>query len=389
MVEEQSVKAARSASRLLVLFSCIALVLAFSPEEKNIYKEAVKEINTLLSLDVRPLLVKGAQKNRRVRDNLMRAKSIASQRGLSFLVHGGSGEIIYIEPEPIDLASTSLESIDNFLSNVNKLTVTLVEIDAEFETELKDFLAKNYDSKWGRNVRLTINQNHSKPFYNLVFGNLSTGAALPHSLKEDKITVPFDMMRSLRDLDKDRHLFANRGENYVFVPNLKQVWEQIRTETPINARAILARKDIPQERRIAVLGLSLPERLISWTMPGLIFALSIYLLVYVLHLSHLSKTTPGIKDYPWVGIISGHLASIVSAVMHFILPVTAFLSVSYTSWKGHAGVIHSLLIAFAVGTILALAVANIRLYQIGHSKLKDVGPEETGTDDRRQLDEGS
>lgn len=387
MVEEESVKAVRSASRLLVLFSCIALVLAFSPEEKNTYKEAVGEINALLALDVQPLLIKGAQENKRVRDNLMRAKSIAAQQGLSFSATGKPGEIICIEPQPIDLPLLEMVSIDSFLLNFNKLTVTLVEIDVEFESELKDFLAKNYNPKWGKNVRLLINQDHPKPFYNLVFGNLSTGAALTHSLAKDTITLPFDMMRSLRDYDKDHLLFAKIDGDYVFVPNLKHVWEQIRTETPINARTILARKDITQERRIAVLGLSLPERLISWTMPGLIFALSVYFLVYVLHLSHLSKTTPSIKDYPWVGVIPGYLSSIVSGVMYFLLPVTAFFSVSYASWSGHTYVIHSLLIAFAMGTILALAAANVQLYQISHSTLKSIRPEETGLNDRKQLDE--
>jgi hypothetical protein len=86
MIEEESVKAARSASRLIVLFSCIAIVLAFSPEDKNTYREAVREINALLALDVRPMLMKGAQKNKTVRDNFLRAKSIAAQYGLTFSV---------------------------------------------------------------------------------------------------------------------------------------------------------------------------------------------------------------------------------------------------------------------------------------------------------------
>lgn len=74
MIEEQSVKAAHSASRLIVLFSCIAIVLAFSPEEKNIYKEAVREINALLTIDMQKLLMKGTQKDKHIRQNFSRAK---------------------------------------------------------------------------------------------------------------------------------------------------------------------------------------------------------------------------------------------------------------------------------------------------------------------------
>lgn len=387
MIDEEWVKAARSASRLIVLFSCIAIVLAFSPEEKNTYKEAVKEINVLLALDVRPLLMKGAQKNKTVRDNFFRAKSISSQYGLAFSIAGESGEIIYIEPKPIDLIHSSLEAIDNYFSHLDKLSVTLLEIDEEFEKELKDFLGKNYDSKWGKNIRLTINQDYPKPYYNLLFGNLSTGAALTHKLRKETLTIPFDMIRSLREIDKDRTLFSNIDGAYVFVPNLRQVWEQVRTETPINARAILARKDIPQEKRLAVLGLSLPERLISWTMPGLIFALSIYFLVYVLHLSRLAKINPDIRNHPWVGIMPGCLAPIVSGVMHFFLPITALLSISTTTWSGHTSTLRILLIGFAAGTVLALATANVRLLQISRSKGNGIGTEGTGGSDRGQLEE--
>lgn len=162
-----------------------------------------------------------------------------------------------------------------------------MEIDGEFEKELKDFLSKNYDPQWGKSVRLTISQEHRDPFYNLVFGNLSIGAKLTHKLKTERITIPFDMMRSIMDSENNQSLFANIDENYIFIPNLKQVWEQIRTETPINARAILDRKDIPQEKRIAILGLSLPEHLLSLIMPGLIFAFSLYFLVFILHLNRL------------------------------------------------------------------------------------------------------
>ena len=73
---EESVKAARSASRLLVLCCCIGIVLAFSPEEKNVNREAIKEINALLSVDVGSLLLRGAQNNKEVLDSISKAKSM-------------------------------------------------------------------------------------------------------------------------------------------------------------------------------------------------------------------------------------------------------------------------------------------------------------------------
>lgn len=195
------------------------------------------------------------------------------------------------------------------------------------------------------------------------------------------------MMKNLRDFDKDHRLFADIDGNHVFLPYLRRVWDQIRAETPIKARAILAQKDIPQERRIAVLGLSVPERLVTWTTPVLILALSFYLLVYVLHLGCLSKTGVHIKDYPWIGILPGHIASIVSVAIHFVLPIAALLSVSIARWSGQPWGIRSLLIAFAAATVLVLAKVNVSLHQIRNSKVKDAGPEKGEVSDRGQLDQ--
>jgi hypothetical protein len=381
---EDSVKAARSASRLLVLCCCIAIVLAFSPEEQNINKAAINEINSLLNTDVGSLLLEGAQENKEVLNTIAKGRAIASRQGLRFSVSGESGEIVYVEPRPIAYNSSSLEDIERFFLNLNKLTVTYLQIDPEFEKELREFLTENYKAKWGRDVQLTVNQNLQEPFFNLNFGNLSTRAKLSHKLKVNTVTLSFDMMRSLRNSDKHHRLFAGTGEESVFLPGLRQVWEQVRTENPINARSILARKDIPQERRVAAFGLSVPEQLVTWAMPGLILAFSIHLLVYVLHLHRLSKMTHKLINYPWVGVLPGYLASVVSVALHFVLPVGAILSVFLTRTAGQGGPVRVVLLAAVAVTILVLAVVNVALHHVRISAARTVRIENNASDENKQ-----
>ena len=66
LIEEQSIKATRFAHRLLLTVCLAAFVFSFSPLEESIYRKAVNEINSLLSLNLSTLQLNVAKNNNEI-----------------------------------------------------------------------------------------------------------------------------------------------------------------------------------------------------------------------------------------------------------------------------------------------------------------------------------
>jgi hypothetical protein len=158
-------------------------------------------------------------------------------------------------------------------------------------------------------------------------------------------------------------LLLKRNADNLFLPYTKQVWDQVRSELPLEARNILARKDLPLEKRLEVFGASIPQKLISKIMPGLLFAMSIYFLVHIRYLIRQQKCNH-IRNYPWVITMSGFLSTAVSVTTVLLLPVIALIGTIIATWTGHISALFVVTVVISVFTMMFLVVALVEVIAI-------------------------
>ena len=364
MIEEQSIKAARLAYRVLITACLTALVFAFSPEETNVYKEAGKELNTLLSNDldlfVGNLECEIALKDDRYKKNFLHVDQILSDYGLSLSPLGKRWGVLTIEPQPLGFKGSTLDEIDEYLSRFSELSITITKIDKEFEQELRNFLNTRKDlyGEGRETVSIyTTETNFMVRFHRNSGGSTSTGDKLRNPPKKEHFTLPLNILLKISEIPELSLLVRQLNEHYIFLPNLKQVWDQIRSETPDQARTILARKDIQPEKRLDVFGFSIPQDLVSWTIPGLIFVLSFYFLIHIQHLNLVVNSNPAFRFYPWVGIMPGCNAAIVFMMSLLILPILALFFIVKATWGDLPTYLRILAILLSVGSLITIIVA--------------------------------
>ena len=374
LIEEQSIKATRFAHGILLTVCLAAFVFSFSPIEDSVYSKAVNEINTILSLNLSTLQVNAAKNNKEISDYYDQINLILKDYGFSFNADGSKKSILEVLPRPPYLEDFTLEQIYNYLNNTRELSVSIVEIKV-LEADLrKDFSInmKRY-SQWSKSVNMRI----SKDGINLEFGNTRTGIKLKDPIKDENIIkykIPFNVLSEINKYPELRSLVTKYDETFILMDNLRRVWDQIRSEIPIQARAILARKDMPQDRRLEVFGLSIPQNLISWLIPVLVFAFGINLLTHILHLNSLALQNETILSYPWIGIMPGNLAKYVSAVTIVVFPFLSLLCIGKLLLRKQSFYIQAISVIFGFLSLICLIfvyVKTVKLKAIGRSIVKD------------------
>lgn len=339
LIEEQTIKSARFAHRLLITICFTALIFGLSPQQDNIYENAVRELNSLLSLDVNQILFDVAFNDKKLKElhkYYSRAESLLSEFGLSLDKSPPQRTLYKIDPWSISISGSSLEDIYNFFTKTSKLSVELTKLDNNLEKDLRAFFRdrKADYEKWGKNVSIGVEKSNFSVSWRRDNrgGSTSTGGTLTHPSEKMMFTAPFHFYSTLNKYEEWRNLVSRTQEAKYFIPNLRLVWNEIREETPNTARAILARKNVPKEKMLVIFGLSIPQNLLSWVIPVLICALSIYFLMHIQNLASMVHSNPKLRKYPWEIFMSDHLAYIVSRGT-ILLPIVALAVISFATWE--------------------------------------------------------
>jgi hypothetical protein len=250
----------------------------------------------------------------------------------------------------------SLEDIYMSITETYELSVERAEVDKHFERDLREFLEKSRSKhiRWGKTVSIHANKDSfSAYFYRSKNSSTSTGGKFKQEVKIKENKLTFNACKALMNHSEWNTLAANINGDCLFLPKLRNVWNQVRDDSPRTARAILSRKDFVQEKQIHVLGITIPQRLISWTMPLLICALSIYFLVHILNLENIAKRNPSICQYPWEVMMPGLLATVVSLTT-LAFPVIAYIIIVYATWTGQSTFGQIIFIILFVITTIAI-----------------------------------
>ena len=174
--------------------------------------------------------------------------------------------------------------------------------------------------------------------------------------------VDFDALEIIEQRHPEAELVTRLGETQVFLPATKAVWNQVRSETPVQARAILARQGPGQERRLEVLGLSVPQTLVSWSFPILVLAIGLHLLAHVLHLHRLLASDRSIREYPWMAIMPDLLPRFLTAMVLLVIPTVALAGTVIASWEEYGSLVRVVL--------LAISLAGMGVLWVCHNKLR-------------------
>jgi hypothetical protein len=376
----ESIKAARFAHRLLIIVTVIALVFAFSPREDSVYKYAVKELDTLISFNLSDLQLRYILRNQQVKDMYSQLESIVSKYSLKLMLdtYGGQiRQIVDITPTmPYYTHGASLDDIDDFITRLNDISVSIVNIDPYFKNDLSAFLDKNRNQimQVGHMVYVGVISNTPPDKWTLglfVIHDAERGISLEsvdlgHAPKITKLVIPFNPLAEISIDKRYSNLVSSFNGHYSFLPYTRQVWDEVRSESPITARNILARKDLPSEKKMLIFGASIPQELVSKTMPGILLALSVFFLIHIKYL-HQQLMVNRIRHYPWVITIPGKLSATASIATVFVLPVIALIVTIIRTWDGHFSVLFVTAIVLGVITSIFLVFALVEITAIRKS----------------------
>lgn len=362
-IDEQAVITTRFAYRMLMTVCVTAFIFVSSPQEKNVLDSGLKEINELINLDIIPLISKTAFHNSQSLSSLKNIEKIFKKHNLVLDLTKNKKyffnrkNFIYVQEKKLSLTHSKLEDINNYYTTLNQLSISIMRFDDDdikfFDESLKYHQA-DYRSSDGSAQKVQLlfsNKNYHLTFENGYY--MTSG--LKNNPKRDSFTIPFNLLEFIHDSPEHRLLVHKIEEDWIFIPNLKELWDQVRTENPIQARAILARQNKPKESTLQVFGLSIPRKLISWIIPAVTLAISIYLFAHMLFLQKIISRNSIVGEYPWVAIMPGRLPFTVVIITILIFPGLALIGTVMANWDSGGVLLQSLSIFTSVFTMLILA----------------------------------
>ena len=380
LIEEQTVRSARFAHQLLLTACLASIVFVFSPTENNVYQSAVREMNVLLSVDLERLFFPEAMKDESFSGQHKKLSQILADYGISLAdnTHDNNA-VLQIEPQRPSFAGMSLEEASAYATNLSQLKLRITVIDENLEIAIRGFIEENRSQveKWGSAAYVgTFNDNLSFGFFNpqnRQAGVAGTGAKLRSPTKVENKEIPINILARIYQNPETSAIVSRINGDYLFLPKTREIWDQVRTENPIQARAILARKDAPQEKKLEVFGLSIPQRLIFWTIPAVIFALAINLFLHANNLYGNAKANPKIVRYPWTMLMPGTLAKVALISTAVILPIITSAGAIITTWTSQTTALRIIAIVLCIGTVVALIKSGLRIHNtrnimVQHSK---------------------
>lgn len=330
IIPEQSVKSVRFAHSILFTISVAALLLSLSSAQDSRYSRATKEINALCNVDFDRIQFDRALTDRRIRDHFDKINEILSQFNIQYLLKIREDErspdvSCHVDRDPS--SGPLIQEIYDFLTQGSYIEVSFPVIDTAMEPLLRDFLENNRAKipQWGNRLSIASKENDLELRFWFTGKNLnpvtSTSIRFPKAIRHDEIRIPINYLEEIDKYPEWRLLVKRQNGRLMFLPFVRSVWDEIRTENLVHARSILARKDNPKETALTVFGLSIPQSLISLAVPIIVCFVSFYFYLNLQHLGLVLVTNPDWKLFPWVGLMRGPLASIITFVSTVALPL--------------------------------------------------------------------
>ncbi|MBU2877062.1 hypothetical protein [Aliiglaciecola lipolytica] len=408
--EEQSVIGARFSLRLLITVSAAALLFVLSPEKDNVYSSAVEELNLLMSLDLPELLSEtrddALDNDPSTSQYLTHIESTLERHGL-FMDKEEIGEYfleVRDDAAPI-IDEMLIEDINGYVVSKNAINVKKVKIDEVFEQGLALGAADGSPTINKRGETTPLKRQDGAPlkierFYifdynqpsNFIIGT-QNGKLSRHGTPTSKFelfefyfsdgeipskvqvsgekqieferdTVSIDLIKQIQNKPEYNVLVRQNGQDLLFLPKLKEVWNQIRTEYPTQARTILARKADLKERVLQVFGLSIPQVLISWAIPSITFTVSLYLYAHIQFLQSVIARNPKVSESPWIVLMPGRIPFAITTVVVLIIPGLSVISTVVNTWGTGGNIVQIVSIIAGIGSIVTLASALILIISI-------------------------
>jgi hypothetical protein len=367
---EESLKSARISYLALLAVCATVLLFGFSPNKADIYESGINELNILRSIDKSSLhdyfyeavntelkdFDFKAQFNKRI-NNYTYAKASPD-------IDWSPAKILPYAFEPLPLTAT-LAEIESYFLNTYPLYVfkphlesweyamtrgirdihnTVSRTDARAfiieSVNLKDSSAIAKFQKIMKTPPETINQDGSDVYATLTIFWAFFYTAEPEQQPVRGRFVPLESYTFaswFNTQDSLRTLKQRMGDQDMLFPNLRPVWNQIRTSTIDEAIVMLNRKNSESKKSMTVLGFTANEDIIILVAPLTILCVFLYLLVQILHIRTIEKNYAEIlSEFPWIVLFPGVLSRFLTYGSLSLLPTLANTVILIRSWDMHS-----------------------------------------------------
>lgn len=366
-VFEQAVAAARFSARALMTV-CAAVIILAASDQENPYQQALYELDKLSAPDYLELVREFAARNdahvnrqvsilRNILGNVGLELSLASNDVItfktdnSFTLHSDSTPLRLIDRDTTMPNNAVWGEVKNIQSVEDGLRRLVAEIRPEIPTYVKT---------------VRIGFDNSQPTETIAHVGWGGGRTKAEDIRgpvgsiEGSIEyyVPLDCLDMLSQNDATADLVVRANNERIFLPKTKdaRVWFQVRNMTIPDAMEYLAALANAPNESLEVIGLSIPNKYVSWGAPLILVLFCFNLLT---HIRYLAANAPSeiAGFYGWTPLMPGFLASCHTVATLIVLPTTAlamlFLYSIQTADPSHFLSI-GLLIASAAFLLLAL-----------------------------------
>jgi hypothetical protein len=331
----EAVSAAKFAVRALVTLCAGTLLLLSSAEDRDdLSQKAMAELDALINIDYRSVFSKIAiAKNSTAEAEVEALQTILREFGLQLSL--SRGNLVYPEAAPEDpqfIANRiSLARLDDIFSSINLLQGEVRNIRSseqlirqglegtrqQFETA--DAPVSVEFGVNGEGTSLSMSDGRKVLMRTVVKGRIdATDFSIPINLRKEFSQVPELAVLVAHQPDT--------GE-LLFLPVTKSFWPELRDRPAKEAYEYLARKEKPVEQTLNILGLQFPKQHVSWTVPLLVLGLSVYLWIYIRNI-----VTTDSDSYPWIHLMAGWEAALISVAIIGALPVLTLVWTTIATW---------------------------------------------------------
>lgn len=392
---QDSLKTARGIYLTYLGVCAVILLFGLSPQRSGMYESAVRELETLNTLDETAL-------SNYVRDSVTAGLADMDIRNTleSVMDKWGHANIAAnIELEPVSIMPFIFESFPK--------TASLADIERYLLTEHPVFVFKPYAENLeiglrkstnaiARTVGMTdansftiesidMNDIQAMDTFNNrltysrgqvitegldAFVTLSVRWSNYYGVEIEKQQVrgrfvalkPYSFSNWLDSQYELKQLTLDEDGQTNLLPKLRPVWNDIRSSTINGAIVILNRKKSASKKTMTVLGLSAHEDIVVLFAPMATFFMAIFLLSHFRHIHQMAnRNAQPLNEFPWIVLFNGFLNQLIVFATIIILPTLANAVIIQRAWDVHSAYTWlGLLLATATLITCVTIVAEIR-----------------------------
>jgi hypothetical protein len=383
---ERALGSARGSARAIVTVCAAVLALVVSTPSRNVYRDAERELTTLIELDRRKVLAEiVVQLDPEAAKQVDALAALLQEFDLALSL--GPGNFLFVEPgasafEAPDPRFDLLLNVESSLRSWSTLRGEVGDV-TSVASSLREQLAANRSSiqpgvtqVWLHVSDRTNTDSEVRVYWLRGLSENFVPLQLPLPFPATNFSIEFDPLAEFIKRADTAVLVGSDERGLIWLPNTHrpEIWGRVRDRRLVDARTFLEDLANAPERSLDVLGVTLPSRLVSIGATLALLLLSVHFSVYVRYF--LKAAGERAAPAPWIAVLPRFEARMFTAILLIALPAATGIAIAFAA-RGESVSLRIVSGALFLGAFiiiayhaLALGYRPVRRHLLRHDKRK-------------------